>query len=407
MPKQKNMSKILLLSDDIVSSAVAGPGMRYVELARALSKKHKVWLVVKPGAEINNEGFHVLNLPVFIEFNFGIKVKIPNPALKRELKKYDLIINQGWTLLAFGLPRTRGKIIMDLYCPWFLENLEAARLNRVRYNSNQLPSLKKMIKYGDFFICANEKQKDLYLGLILGTKKINPSIYYKDPTLSSLIGMVPTGISSTSPNHTKKVLKGMIPGISQSDKVILWWGGIWDWLDPETAIKAMAQAVKTRKDLRLVFFGIKHPHHPLHNLAQRSIQLARELDLYDKSVFFIQQWIPYEERANYLLESDLGIITHQDTLETRFSWRTRVLDYFWAGLPVVSTEGDSMADLIRFNRLGKTVPPSSPEKLAQTLLEILENSDEYRKIKDNIEKFKPSLYWEKVIGPIERFIEVA
>ncbi len=387
------MKKILLISDDIIGSAVAGPGQRYIELARALSKKHDVTLIAGPGSGASKENFRILTMPIFWDLNLGVKIKIPNPALRKEFNKFDFIINQGWTLLAFGPPKVRGKIILDLYCPWFLENLEAARLNKAGYNSNQLPSLKKMIKCGDFFICANERQKDLYLGFILEAKKIDTSIE-----------TVPTGISSTPPTHTRKALKGVIPGISQTDKVVLWWGGIWDWLDPETAIKALAQAVKTRKDLRLVFFGIKHPHHPLHTLAQKSIQLARELDLYEKSVFFIQQWVPYEERGNYLLESDLGIITHRETLETRFSWRTRVLDYFWAGLPVVSTDGDPMAELIGKHRLGITVPPAAPEKLAQAMLDLLEKPGEYNQIKQNIEKFKPALYWENVIAPIEKFI---
>lgn len=343
-------AKILLLSGDIINDAFAGPGQRLTELARVLGRQHQVTLAA---------GLKEFTLG-------GAKIRTPDRALKKRINDFDFIIAKPEAVSAFRLPRTRGKLILDLYCPSFLENLEAGR-----FRPTEITVLKKIMRRADHFICANQRQKDLYLGLLLGIK----------PPLPDPIGIVPTGISSTPPAHTKNVLKGIVPGIGRNDKVIIWWGGLWPWLDPETAIKAAG----TRPDIRLVFFG------------QATVD-------YGRSVVFIDKWIPYEERGDYLLESDIGIITHRDTLETRFSWRTRVLDYFWADLPVISTEGDSLAELINAHQLGKTVPPASPESLARTIRQLLENETEYRRIKDNIRRFKPSLYWEKAVEPLERFI---
>jgi hypothetical protein len=36
----------------------------------------------------------------------------------------------------------------------------------------------------------------------------------------------------------------------------------------------------------------------------------------------------------------IGVSAHPAHLETRFAFRTRMLDYLWAGLPIVSTEGE-------------------------------------------------------------------
>ena len=52
-------------------------------------------------------------------------------------------------------------------------------------------------------------------------------------------------------------------------------------------------------------------------MAARAVELAKELGLYERFVFFNFAWVPYAERANYLLESDLGISSHLDTLEAR------------------------------------------------------------------------------------------
>ena len=57
--------------------------------------------------------------------------------------------------------------------------------------------------------------------------------------------------------------------------------------------------------------------------------------------------MPYERARRYLLEADVGVSAHFDDLETRFAFRTRLLDCFWAGLPVVTTRGDSLGELDR------------------------------------------------------------
>jgi hypothetical protein len=35
------------------------------------------------------------------------------------------------------------------------------------------------------------------------------------------------------------------------------------------------------------------------------------------------------------------VSTHYEHVETTFAFRTRILDYLWAGLPVVATGGDA------------------------------------------------------------------
>ena len=52
-------------------------------------------------------------------------------------------------------------------------------------------------------------------------------------------------------------------------------------------------------------------------------------------------------------EADLGVSAHRDHLEARYAHRTRLLDYLWAGLPVVATRGDALAELVDRERLGR------------------------------------------------------
>ena len=98
----------------------------------------------------------------------------------------------------------------------------------------------------------------------------------------------------------------------------------------------------------------------------RARALADELGLTGTHVFF-HEWIDYDARQNFLLESDIGVSTHFDHVETAFSFRTRVLDYLWAGLPTVVTEGDVLAELITEHDAGAAVPAEDVDALELAL----------------------------------------
>lgn len=400
------MSRILVICEDPIGRQFAGAAMRYVELARALAKKHDViFLAPRDGDDIP-DGITLSRIPLFHTFKLGLEIKMLNPALLKEINQYDFVLSPGGLLASARLlHRIKAKLIIDLFNPSALEDLESARFQQRTFNAKgSSRTIARMLKHGDFFLCQNERQRDLYLGMMLAAGRIDSKTYDSDPSLRGLIDLVPIGLSSTPPQHNKKVLKGVCPGIALSDKVILWWGGIWNWLDPETVIHALALAGQKRGDLRLVFLGVKHPQKPVSPAVQKAVSLSASLGLFNKSAFFVDHWIPHEERGNWLLESDLGIVAHQETLETRFSWRTRVLDYLWAGLPVVTTAGDSMAELVRTEGLGRITPIGDPEKLAGAILSLLDDQNACREMKNKIEAFKPALYWENVISPLEKFI---
>ena len=88
-------------------------------------------------------------------------------------------------------------------------------------------------------------------------------------------------------------------------------------------------------------------------------------------VLFNDGWVPYAERADWLLDADVALSCQPPHLETRFSFRTRYLDCFWAGLPLVVTAGDELADRIARDDLGAAVPPEDPGATADALEAVL------------------------------------
>ena len=163
---------------------------------------------------------------------------------------------------------------------------------------------------------------------------------------------------------------------------------------------------RERPDIKLVFMGVKHPNEavPEMMMADEAVKLAKSLDLIDKQVFFNFGWIPYEERQNYLLEADIGISTHFEHLETQYAFRTRILDYLWAGLPMIVTRGDSFADLIEKEQLGIVVPSQDSQALAKAILSLVDDDPCIQTLKHNISLMRPRFYWEEVVKPLHHII---
>ncbi len=70
----------------------------------------------------------------------------------------------------------------------------------------------------------------------------------------------------------------------------------------------------------------------------------------------------YEQRADWLLEADCVLSAHADHLETRFAFRTRLLDAIWAGLPIVCTGGDDLAEQVERDGSARSWLPAAPRR---------------------------------------------
>ncbi|HEX2053853.1 MAG TPA: glycosyltransferase [Actinomycetota bacterium] len=389
-------TKVLVITGDTVSSKMAGPAIRAWEMSAELARKHEVRMLVRKMSDIRPKTF-VLDV-------------VNKNTIQDHLDWADVVVFQGFIMHEFPAIETCGKVLVaDVYDPFHLENLEMFREDehekRLNIAGSDLDVINMQLRISDFFICASEKQRDFWLGQLAGIGRLNPHVYDRDPTLRSLIDVVPFGISSDPPLHKRKVLKGVIPGIEENDKVILWGGGIYNWFDPLTLIRAVAQVAKEHPEVKLFFMGLAHPNPdvPEMRMATQARNLADDLGLDGKHVFFNKGWVPYEERASYLLESDIGVSCHLEHIETTYSYRTRVLDYFWAELPVIVTRGDALSQLVEERGLGLTVEPGDVEGFASSIVRMIEDEDLARESKLNVGKLRPELAWGQIIRPLDRF----
>lgn len=379
---------------------MAGPAIRSFEFAHQLHRAGmEVTLATPLTTDIGTQPFEVVTYDD-TELN----------GLRHVSSGKDVVVAMGWVFTRNpALREADARLVVDLYDPFHLENLAAAAVDgtpgRWADWDHVLSVLIEQLRLGDYFLCASERQRDLWLGALGVLNRVNPETYGRDPTLRSLIEVVPFGIPDAPPRKEATVMRSIVPGIGPDDFILFWGGGIYNWFDPLTLIKAVHQVAEARPEVRLFFLSTTHPNPniPEMEMVTRARGLADDLKLTGRYVFFNDTWVPYERRADWLLESDVGISTHVEHAETRFSFRTRMLDYFWAGLPIICTEGDSLADVVQRESLGFTVPEQDVVALADAIETLAADPEDRRRRSERVRQVAVRMSWSRVAEPLVRF----
>ncbi|WP_291810534.1 glycosyltransferase [Cellulomonas sp.] len=388
--------RVLVVTGEPLLERMAGPAIRAWEIARVLAPEHDVRLLSTAGARVTSDDFEV--------------VHATGKALREQTDWADVIVFQGFLLEGAPWLKDSSKILVaDAYDPMHLEQLEQAKdlgpTGRATSIRETTRVLNEQLRRADYVLCASDKQRDFWLGQLAGQGRLNAAVYDEDASLDSLIGVVPFGISEDPPVQKRHAIKGEVPGIGPDDKVILWGGGVYNWFDPLTLVRAVDRLKDRRPDVRLYFLGLKHPNPgvPDMRVAWDLRQLSDSLGLTDRHVFFNEGWVPYAERADYLLDADLGVSTHFHHVETAFSFRTRILDYLWAGLPIVATAGDTFGTLITEHGLGATVPAEDVDALERALETYLYDDEAIAQARSNVRVFAQDYRWSRVLAPLVEF----
>jgi GT2 family glycosyltransferase/glycosyltransferase involved in cell wall biosynthesis len=401
----KRGTRLLIITHETIGPQMAGPGIRAWEMGCALAQEFDVTLAAPGTPARQHSRLHVV----------GYEPDGPTPAsLERYISSSDVILAIGPLFAKLvALQNCSKPLVVDLYDPFEVEKLARSLTIDPQFHpqidAESVLSLGFQSLIGDFFICASERQRDFWLGTLMAAGRINTLNYPRDPALRTFIDVVPFGVSSQPPIAQTHILKGVHPGIAASDKVLLWNGGLWDWFDPFTLVNALALALKTRTDIKLYFAAGQHfnpgivPSMPIY---AKTVQRCAELGLLDQHVFF-GNWIPYDHRGDYLLEADLAVSIHPDSLESHLASRTRLLDCVWAGLPVLSTQGDPLSEQLSLAGFGRVVPPGRPDLLAQEILTMLADDGLRERSYKAANELRATLSWQEVVKPIAQFVRHA
>ena len=405
--RASSVKRVLLAPNDFVGEKMAAPGIRYFHFARELARDGRfdvTLMVTNDPQEVRLDGVRAIGT--------GRR----RLAQMREIvPSFDVIVAQGgldFRSMAF-LAGTEVRTIYDLYAPFF-EMLTFqgggdghGSEQRLRWRAYCLRH-RIMLLTGRAFIGANSEQRHALLGALAAVGRISLEDYRLDPTLEHLVRAVGLGLDIEPPRATIDDVRAALPRARKDDRILIWPGNLWDWFDPQTLMRAMAKISATRDDIKLYCLGLRHPNpagYAKTTTTDRAIALAEELGVKDRTVFFDFGWISYEERQNYLLAADIGVNVHSEHVETTFAYRTRLLDYLWAALPIVTTEGGALSDLVDRNGLGRTMRFGDVDDCARAILELCDDPVEYARVRERVTQFREQMTWQRAVQPLAELIE--
>lgn len=297
---------------------------------------------------------------------------------------------------------SQKQLIVDLYVPIYIESLARelkGTLEEYRQYQFDVAHWNTAFIRGDYFLCANQAQYHFYHGALSAMGRINP-ITFKDQILE----IVPYGIHNSEITHDKDVCKGV--KIDKNDFMVLWFGGLYPWFDISPLLESIRELSKEYADIKLVILGGKNPFSVDKQFTKQydfALNFSKENDLLDKNIYFVD-WIAYEERNNWYKEADVVVNLHHQAKETIYSWRTRIVDYIWGEIPIISTGGDEVTEYLAKNNAAIILKENSVEEISGNIENIYKDKNILPEIKNNISSIKKEFYWDLITKNVAEFV---
>jgi glycosyltransferase involved in cell wall biosynthesis len=366
---------LLVCPEPLTHGQPAGIGIRFLEIAKALSDDgHRVTTLSRDGGELD----------------------VTPENIARFSADADMAFAQGHVandLFAHARPIPT---VVDLYDPFIVENLHYYETRGAEVFTHDHATLINSLLRGDFFLCASDAQRLFWLGMLMAVGRLNPIAFEDDRRLASLIAVAPFGVQPPRPNAQRNTSHDVL------------FGGIYDWYDPILAIDAIALARQTIADITLTFTTHPNPSLTPQGKTGAAMSYVKRHGFGDFIRF--EPWAAYDERAAFFERFALALLTFPQSLETDLSMRTRIYDYLWGGLPIVTSSAPGTDELLARYGAGIVVvaasvaagaPPAAPDIYAAALINALNPNHE--QLFAATQRFVAEHQWPRVLEPLLEF----
>jgi glycosyltransferase involved in cell wall biosynthesis len=382
------MFHVVVHTPDVVGERMAGPGIRALHLAEELAKHVPTTLIAKrehlvipsgvegPGRVVAPAIAPPTRPGPSTSLGMTRVVEHGSPAARAAMRDASVLVGQP--ARGFRKRRRGQRIIYDMFDPTVLELRELyGNKPSVRQRVHLAAEwwrLSEALMRGDLLMCAARKQREFYETLQSG----------EIPWIE-----VPFGIDMSEVRACEKA----------KDSIVVWGGGIWEWLDPATAVDAIVRLNAEGLRTKLLFLGRARPNR---NLIDRRRD-DRFQDLLTRGGVHVaanDEWVPYRERLSWLRSGKIAIMLHRRTAEADYSIRTRLFDAIAAGVPVVASAGGFAAELVEKEGLGIVVPPDDVTAVMNAIRRLLTDDEVHSACVQNLETIRPRFAWDVVTRPL-------
>jgi glycosyltransferase involved in cell wall biosynthesis len=380
------MPVFCVLAPEPIRPRMAGMGIRALELARALSRRFDVRLLVPNDEGEAREAAGAAPLRV---------VFAPPGTLADAARGAAAALVSGHAANSWFHEAPDVPVAADLYDPFPIENLHYAALLGPETARHDRATLELALGRADFFLCASAEQRLFYAGALFSCGRIAEE-FADDPSLAGLLAILPFGVPAAPASGDRARGRAAV-GVAADGPLVLF-GGVYDWYDPAPLLEAWPAVRRLVPGARLLFFENPNPDTTPQRVFERTRRRAREVDPVGESVVF-SPWLPYAARADLYAACDAVVSIASPGLETELAYRTRLLDAAWGGVPAVSINGGSLARELA--SAGACLEaPAEPAVLADAVASLLSDPARRARASEAARRFAAGRTWDAVAAPL-------
>ncbi|MCK4667541.1 glycosyltransferase family 4 protein [Candidatus Dependentiae bacterium] len=187
------------------------------------------------------------------------------------------------------------------------------------------------------------------------------------------------------------------------DFVIFWMGGFNYWTDVDFLFKVLERAMIKNPKIKFLsiggnIFGQKTQK------QEKLITLINQSSFKDN--FKIIGWVKTDEVEKYVLACNFGINIDNNSYETLIGARYRIIEMLRLGLPILSTKGSEITEIVNKQGLGLVSPIGDTERFVENILTASKlNREEYKKLSSKCKDFVNQQFSPKVLlKPLKTWI---
>ena len=194
-------------------------------------------------------------------------------------------------------------------------------------------------------------------------------------------------------------------GVPEDSFVVLWCGGYNAWTDVTTLFAGLEYAMSRNDKIQYVSVGA-NTYQAKDDVYTQLLDMIANSSYKDR--FHMMGWRPYGEIINYYQNSDIGINIDSLHYETIYGTRTRIVEMLASSLPVITSQGCELSDLVNNYGAGLLFSSGDWEMLGRHILTLVNDKQYHEQVRQKALDYATSeLSFETTTWPVRSWVRNA
>lgn len=258
--------------------------------------------------------------------------------------------------------KTTAPLWMDIYGDKLAETQIAEySAQSGRGHRNVMRYMRDVLLGGDVFSTCGTPQKHALVGQLSMVSRLNQHTFGYEFVYPVLPG---AKLRSREWKEGPTLKGGMVP---QDAFIVLWCGGYNVWTDAQVLFDAVNGAMEHNPRVVYVSVGAAAGGGE-NNSYDRFLKLIETSKYRER--YHMQGWQPASQVAAYYAQADVGISLDAFHYEVLLGTRTRISEMLSYGLPVITTLGCELSEIVEKEGLGLTFPIGDASRFRDQILAL-------------------------------------